>query len=142
MAELKTLVVHHSAGDISPGAEIWQTEEIVAEEDMKIVACGFGWTRSLGHQFNATVLRSGQQREHGSYQVGKQLRTEDGFLFAVNAINPLADLNTESWALQILPDSDYFMLEKGERIYVHFHMKNSHASLTYSCAGEAILYYR
>lgn len=142
MAELKTIVLKFTELDLVAGASVRFSDELIAEEDMKIIGCAMHYTNNLGQDSKIAVSRSGVYCEPGSYNPIEEMDTERGILFADRFSNPGNTTFAEKLSTwQMLPDGHYFMLEKGERIYAHVEHHNKHTSSGYSYTCDVVLYY-
>ena len=142
MGDVKTIVghLHESLG---PGANIEETDEIIAEEDMYIIGALFGCGTCGGAHVNQSVQRSGQHRRWADYHAGAMQSTEDGVMFGnimiVIADNEYNDFRSNA---MFLPRGSYFLVEKGERFYIHHWMQNEHATSTFELTSQVLIYYQ
>ena len=142
MAELKTLVMGATSLELASAAVDRQSDELIAEKDMKIIGAAFHYTNNKGQDTKACVTRSGVYAEPGSYNPEEHMDTEHGVLFADRMSNPGETLWAERLSIfQMLQSGHYFMLEKGERIYAHIEHHNTHSSQVYSYTTDIVLYY-
>lgn len=144
MAQLKTIVVSVE-NNLASGASADTIEEIIADEDMKIVGAMFKHHENGGVWQTITVMRGGQFSVLGGYEAWKRVpKTTDQVMFCSSAIyhedNKYADSMDARW--QMLPQGEYFLLEEGERLYFHFFQSNEHASATYMMAGSCVIFYK
>lgn len=141
--EVHTKIIHKIVGSLGSGITDRSSTEFVAPENMYIIGVGFGKAaNSGGGQGIMSIARGGTYKEMGSYTGGEEFVSDDGLMFhwSSNSLT-VEELPLECSRTHMLPDGDYFFLEKGERVYMHNSSKNASAAGTFSFGATAVLYY-
>jgi len=141
MGKLKTILLQSGIYSLAPAGTQEFQDELIAEEDMKIVACSFHAIHTEEGNNYGTLQRGGQQRMLQRYH--------DGFV-AVDNDDQLAgcrltfstDPSTESIGHTYFefPSPHYFEVEEGERLYFTGRLQNDDAN-THSLLMQCLVYY-
>ena len=140
MAELKTVVLHNVERSMAGNLTVENVEELVAEENMRIVGVLFGFTAFIGNDGKGALCRTGTFKQLASYVEEAEMETKDGVLFAARTVDGSETQPNMIVYWQMLPNGHYFYLEKGERIYLSAGHHNNSAA-THNSAIDCIIFY-
>jgi len=114
--------------------------EFIAEEDMYIIGCQHNVGGGPGpSQGTCVVARTGvaslaetAERHHGD---------EVGYMFKFYTVSGHATLDGGLFPTVMLPDGEYFYIEKGERFYAHGKIYHGASGGAYDLAQAVLIYY-
>ncbi|MBA7551833.1 hypothetical protein ES705_44383 [subsurface metagenome] len=128
---------------IVASATVEGQDELVAEEDMKIVGCSFHAVHTQDGNTYLTLQRGGQQRMLNNYQDGMVAVDGDEQIAGTRITMPGAP-NTSTGAkgetIFMFPAGHYFEVEEGERIYLNYRLQNDDTN-THTMMGQCLIYW-
>ena len=140
MAELKTAVIHSEELSMAGNTTVKKSEELIAEQNMRIVGVLFAFTAFIGNDAKCCLIRSGTYTEPGSYVEDEEMSTQRGVMFAARAVDGSETQPNQITFWEMLHSNHFFFLEKGERIYFHCGHHNNSAA-THSSSMDCIIFY-
>lgn len=143
MAKLKTTLLQTTEESIATTANVEGQDELVAEEDMKIVGVSFHAVHTQDGNTYMTLQRGGQQRFLNSYQDGTEARDSDEQIAGTRITmhgEPQTSTGAKGETIFMFPSPHYFEVEEGERIYLNWRLQNDDTN-THTMLGQCLIYW-
>ncbi|MBA7550962.1 hypothetical protein ES705_43493 [subsurface metagenome] len=143
MGKLKTILLQSPITSLAPDGTHEFQDELIAEEDMKIVAVSFHAIHSQGGNNYMTLQRGGQQRMLQRYHDGYAAVDNDDQIAACRltfAGPPDPSTASIGHTFFPFPSPHYFEVEEGERIYLNGRLQNDDTN-THTLLAQCLVYY-
>ena len=143
MGKLKTSLLQSPAESLATTASLEFQDELVADEDMKIVAVSFHAIHTQEGNNYGTLQRSGQPRMLNRYHTGFQSVQGDDIIAGTRITmdgDPAPSTASKGTEYYPFPAGHYFEVEEGERIYFTGRLQNDDAN-THTMLMQCVVYW-
>ena len=143
MPKLKTTLMLTTEESIAASGTVEGQDELVAEEDMKIVGVSFHAVHTQDGNTYLTLQRGGQLRMLNNYQDGFEAVDSDEQIAGTRITmhgEPQTSTGAKGETIFMFPSGCYFEVEEGERIYLNWRLQNDDTN-THTMLGQCLIYW-